>query len=273
MVTPKSPSVIVLWDLETCLPGDTSAGDAASVVAKIATLNGNIKTFKAFYLSNPPDREPGIQPSYLQALQMKGIDPVDCTFLAGDSVEVMTIEMFTEVIDGGYHNPPTIIIISSRASLEYASEKLRHKNLKVITFKSWEEVNEASKAVNDLPDSPPIAIGEDVGPDLTEGIDRTLAMSHVDPVAQRRFHVIIDVLWDSMAKGEARVSRADIGNMLIRRDANVYQDAQFGGKSAFRSYVATAEERGVIRSGGGGSEAWVELRTSGADNLAPGVAN
>lgn len=76
-----------------------------------------------------------------------------------------------------------------------------------------------------------------------------------------------------MEDGETRVSRANIGNILIRRDANVYQDAQFMGNSAFRNYIAAAEQKGVIRCGGGGTEAWVELRTSGAGNNGPIGAN
>ncbi|KAJ3506139.1 hypothetical protein NMY22_g17350 [Coprinellus aureogranulatus] len=273
MVTSKSPSVTVLWDLETCLPGDTFAGDAASVVAKVAATHGNIRTFKAFYLSSSAGRAPTT--SDLQGLQMKGVDPVDCAFLTGDSIEkVMTIEMFTDVIDGGYHSPPVIVIVSPRSSLEYAAEKLRHKNLKVLVFKSWNEIREESDKVVEVPAIQLHgAVASSASTDLTPETDPMLAMSHLDRHTQRRFHVLIEALWESMGKGEPRVSRADIGNMLIRRNANVYQDAQFGGKSAFKSYIATAEEKGVITSGGGGSEAWVELRTSSAGNLAPGMAN
>lgn len=89
----------------------------------------------------------------------------------------------------------------------------------------------------------------------------------------KTYHVLIDVLWDNVEKGGDKISRADVGNLLIRRDPNVYRDAGFEGKSAFRNYIGTAEDRGVIRSGGGGTEAWVELRTSNDGTYSPAGAN
>lgn len=67
-----------------------------TVISKIATLRGNVKKFQAFYLSNPrnggswPGHDHSLsdnQRAYLQDLQMNGVEPVECSFLGGDSVE------------------------------------------------------------------------------------------------------------------------------------------------------------------------------------------
>ena len=63
--------------------------------------------------------------------------------------------MFTDIIDGGFHAPPTIIIISQSTSLEYAGVKLHQKNYKVLLFKKWDEVSDVSQAAMDSSVTPP----------------------------------------------------------------------------------------------------------------------
>lgn len=86
--------------------------------------------------------------------------------------------MFTDVIDGGFHAPPTVILISQSASLEYAAAKLRNRNYKVFVFKSWDDLCNERSTVMPAPATPP-APASSAG-DAVTGSDPMLAMGHLD---------------------------------------------------------------------------------------------
>ena len=81
----------------------------------------------------------------------------------------------------------------------------------------------------------------------------------------RKFHILVEVFESLAERGEARISKANLGNEMNRRSANVYREAGF---KDFKKYVQAAEAFGLINVGGGGSEAWVELR----GDSGPGIA-
>lgn len=91
----------------------------------------------------------------------------------------LSVEMFTDVIDGGFHAAPATVIISPSASLEYAAAKLGNKNYKVLLFRSWDDVcNGRGISMGGSTTPPASDIG---GSSQSAGIDPMLVVGHLDP--------------------------------------------------------------------------------------------
>ncbi|KAF6764822.1 hypothetical protein DFP72DRAFT_869369 [Ephemerocybe angulata] len=272
MGTTRIPSVTVLWDLETCFPSNLCASDAVEVVRKVTASHGNITKMQGFWLNEvdgDQKESSGAQPfannpEYLQGLQKQGVIPVECSFLAGESVEkAMLIAMFVDTIDAGFHSPPTIFVISRNATLDYAANELLNRNYKVHRFNHWEHLHIASAAVppdTAPPSLPPGVPGPSTSPSI-EGIEAS-DLKHLHPAVRAKFRALIEVL---QSDDKGRMSRADVGNKMIKHTPNVYALAGFAGKKGFKQYLDAAELHSVIQSGGGGAGAYVELNTDSCD--------
>ena len=90
-------------------------------------------------------------------------------------LRLFPVEMFTDIIDGGFHAPPTLIIISQGTSLEYAGAKLHQKN-----YKRWDEVHDASETAMESSATPPLLAPRDSKLGQETASDPMLVMGHLD---------------------------------------------------------------------------------------------
>ncbi|KAJ2929213.1 hypothetical protein H1R20_g7891, partial [Candolleomyces eurysporus] len=205
-------------------------------------------------------------------------------------IEKSSVEMFKGIIDGRFNLQRTIIVISNNTSLEYSANLLKERHFKVSFFNSWTSVQSAGgscQSDNVSPSGSPV-VGSAPSHRLPDPTHELGQASHstnaiaggapppppytvrppadVKPEIIQHFHVLVEVFQSLADKGETRISRANLGNEIIRLSSpDVYKEAGF---KDFKKYVQAAEQFGIIIVGGGGIESWVELRSEGR----PGIA-
>ncbi|RXW24209.1 hypothetical protein EST38_g1665 [Candolleomyces aberdarensis] len=205
------------------------------------------------------------------------------------NIEESSVEMFKGIIDGRFNLQRTIIVISNNTSLEYSANLLKERHFKVSFFDSWTSVLSAggsSQSDNVSPSGSPV-VGSTASqrlPDPTHELDQANHSTNaiaggapppppytvrppadVKPEIIQHFHVLIEVFQSLADRGETRISRADLGNEIIKASSpNVYKEAGF---KDFKKYVQAAEQFGLIIVGGGGSESWAELRSEGSPGI------
>ncbi|RXW24210.1 hypothetical protein EST38_g1664 [Candolleomyces aberdarensis] len=199
----------------------------------------------------------------------------------------LSVELFKGIIDGRPNLQRTIIVISSSTSLEYSVNLLKERHFKASFFNSWASVLSAGDNPGSQTDnvnssgSPVVGSVASYGlPNPTHELGQadhtTNAMpppppyvvrlpADVKPEMIQKFHALIDVFQAVADRGETRISRADLGNEIIKANSpNVYKEAGF---KDFKKYVQAAEQFGLIIVGGGGSESWAELRSEGRPGI------
>ncbi|KAJ2929212.1 hypothetical protein H1R20_g7890, partial [Candolleomyces eurysporus] len=205
------------------------------------------------------------------------------------NLEKSSVELFKGIIDGRPNIQRTIIVISSSNSLEYSVNLLKERHFKASFFNSWASVLSAGESPGSPTDnvnssgSPVVASAASPGlpsptRELGQADHTTNGMpppppymitlpADVKPEMIQKFHVLIEVFQAVADRGETRISRADLGNEIIKASSpNVYKEAGF---KDFKKYVQAAEQFGLIVVGGGGSESWAELRSDGRPGIAP----
>ncbi|KAH6918938.1 hypothetical protein BKA70DRAFT_34706 [Coprinopsis sp. MPI-PUGE-AT-0042] len=141
-----SQKVIVLWDLETSLIGETAENAVAAIrLLALSSRGGEIRKMTAYYSTRLQQvavetngNNQGFQ-DYLGELTLHGVTPKDTTFLGGteSTAKCMLVDMLLEMVDAA-KQPPMLLIISDDRSLKHPVELLRNRH-RVVHIKSSSE--------------------------------------------------------------------------------------------------------------------------------------